>query len=145
MKNKIKPLAKFRIYIWKSSLYYDVFVWKYKKEMLTQGEHIGLRGNNYGAFCSSFRIKKMISGIFRKTRQLGELHFHNKQLGMEVLTHESTHAILNALHEMEFDFSKLREDNKSELVTDREETLCFLVGRFARMIADKLYELGFCK
>lgn len=74
--------------------------------------------------------------IWQKT--LGTIFFHRERLGMEVITHEATHA---AVRWAERRGITIAPDPKAGPATDNEERFCYAVGRIAKQIAGKCHEL----
>jgi len=144
---KSKPIIKFRIYAWKSSLYFNVYIWKYKKEMLAQWNRDDQSiGRGCAAFTHPFTIinfpskKKDPKQRRRMLPICGEIHLCYSDLGTEVITHESSHAAMAILRRKHFWFDKISNDENDNYM-QYEEELCYTVGYFARQIVDKLYKL----
>lgn len=146
-KRKLKPIARFRVYAWKSSLYFMVHVWRTKKEMLDNRVALGLpRLRDCDAHVFSYDAFSVQKG--RRDRKLpivGEIHFYKSCLGTEAITHESFHATASLLRRLKFDFSGLNNEGLTATMRsksmDKEEVVAEVQGRLARAIVTKLYDL----
>src|SRR5690349_3180317 len=106
MKKKNQPIAKFRIYGWKSSLYFRVYIWSYLKDI--RKEYDRNRNNKESsrgvmAFTrpiSRYRVYE--DKTHRITPLVGEIHLHVKNLKTGVITHESVHAAIALLRRLNF-------------------------------------------
>lgn len=86
----VKPLT-FRLYPEGSFLYCEVNIWPNKKTMQT---YTRLRGK-YEACCGgrlSYMIPARGKGRMRRTGLFAEANFNRNRLGIEIMSHELTHA-----------------------------------------------------
>lgn len=85
----IKPLT-FRLYPEGSFLYCEVNIWPNKRAMHA---HTRLPGRNYEACCGG-RMAYAVSsrGTRRRTGLFAEANFNRHYLGVEIMSHELTHA-----------------------------------------------------
>lgn len=147
-KKKVKPLARFRVYAWKSSLYFMVYVWRTKKHMLDNRVKLGLpRLRDCDAHVLSYDVFRCRKGQRdRKLPIVGEIHFYKSCLGTEAITHESFHATASLLRRLKFDFTGLNNEGLSSTmrgnVMDKEEVVAEVQGKLAREIVTKLYDLN---
>lgn len=135
----VEPLAKFRVYGWKSSLYFLVHVWPTKKAMLANRKKEGLRGS-CDAHVMVLDHIRYIPGRPRRLRPIvGEMHFFKGKLGTEVITHESFHATVGLLRRLRFQFSTLDQDSDGKMLGE-EELAAYTIGHLARSIVTRLYD-----
>lgn len=147
MKNKNKPLYKFRIYGWRSRLYIDVYIWKFYKDIYKQWYK--KKENGFHGYCRAFvrtirRYKVYEDETYRIKPIVGEMHLCIKSLGMEVITHESVHAATRLLDRLKFNYKLLALEDEKVTLEQRissEEILSYCVGHFAKQIVDKIYKL----
>lgn len=142
MKKPFKPLVRFRVYPWKCSLYYLVMVWRTQKEMLDYRVSMSLpRLRDCQAHVLSYDLLR--NG--KKMPILGEIHFHRRRLGTEVITHETFHATAALMRRLKFDFASLSENTFNSKTMrdegDREELVALVQGKLARTIVNRLYDL----
>lgn len=141
---KVKPLARFRVYAHRSSLYFMVYVWPTKKAMLDNRPRLGLPRGWCDAHTFSFdeyadKTRK------RKNPIVGEIHFHKRKVhadaGIEAVTHETFHAVASLFRRLKMDFSKLSNEGMKRPKTDSEELIADVQGKMARAIIVKFHEL----
>lgn len=104
---KVKPIS-FRVYPDGRFLYAEVNIWPTKKAMQA---HVKLPGRKYEASCGgreSYIVPPKGKGRMRKTGLFAEANFHNRAIGVEVVSHEFTHAA--------FAFADRRKLNLSDVV-----------------------------
>jgi hypothetical protein len=131
------PVARFRVYAHKSTLYYIVQVWATKKDMHANRAANGLPRTECDAHTYSFDEWTKKGG--RKTPLVGEMNFYARGLFMEGIAHESTHAIASILRRLRFDFSPMNDDDaKPKRGISSEELVALLIGRFAAQLHFKL-------
>jgi hypothetical protein len=145
-----KPIARFRVYVaygrnGQSSLYFMVYVWATKKEMLDNRPRLGLSRSSCDAHTFSYdeyadKTRK------RKNPIVGEIHFHKRKVsadaGIEAVTHETFHAVASLFRRLRMDFSKLTYEGMSRPKTDNEEVIAEVQGKMARAIMTKFHKLG---
>lgn len=133
----LKPLARFRVYGWKSSLYFLVFVWPTREAMLAYER----RTNKYVQDDHDAHVQPIDRVRVYKDRPsrlmpyLGEIHLHKAKLGAGLISHECFHATTALLRRKRFDFSHL---NESTFSMEREEQAAHTQGEFARQITVQL-------
>lgn len=143
----VKPLARFRVYAWKSSLYFMVHIWATKRDMLDNRVRLGLpRLRDCDAHVFSYDVFRESKGKrWRKLPIVGEIHFYKSRLGTEAITHESFHATASLLRRLKFDFTDLNNEGLTATMRsksmDKEEVVAHIQGRLARAIVTKLYDL----
>jgi hypothetical protein len=147
VKRKLKPIARFRVYAWKSSLYFMVHIWRTKKDMLDNRVSLGLpRLRDCDAHVFSYDVFRCRKGQRdRKLPIVGDIHFYKSCLGTEAITHESFHATASLLRRLKFDFTGLNNEGvastmRNKLI-DKEEVVAKVQGKLAREIVTKLYNL----
>lgn len=136
-------LAYFRVFPEPTSrLHYRVRVFESTaalRKYLTRGRLPWRRSlGRYGrAMCSSWQRLK--GG--KMSPDCGEILFVKAWLGMEVITHESTHAAVNWANRIKLTFDRdpiVR--GRSKLASPDEERFCYGLGQLAKQIAARLYE-----
>lgn len=74
---------------------------------------------------------------------LGEMHFHQKRLGTEVVTHESFHATAHLMRRLRFNFARINDDEIDSRSMNRkdegEELVARVQGKLARAIVEQFY------
>ena len=151
MKNKkIAPIVKFRIYAWKSkTLYFHVYIWPRLKDIRNKYDKYN-DGGSYSLMAFVHPVVKVKYKDKTKTKYrtkpiCGEIHLCVKELGMEIITHESTHATMTLLRRLKFDFSKLDINNSGNKYMNNEELVAYCVGHFAKQIVYRIYKFGILK
>jgi hypothetical protein len=145
---KAEPIARFRVYAWKSVLYFLVIVWQHKKDMLDYRVSMGLpRLRDCEAHTISYGVTRISpDGRRRKRPIVGEIHFHKARLGTEAITHEALHATASLLRRLNFDFADLNKEgiegtlSGGSRVMNKEEIVAGINGKMARAIVEGLYE-----
>jgi hypothetical protein len=140
-----RPLARFRVYVWNSSLYFLVIVWPTKREMLDERVRLCLPRASCDAHVFSYDAWTCRKGKpDRKRPIVGEIHFHKQALGSEAISHECFHATLSALCRQKCDFSRLNDQRTNSrtmaLKDDLEETAATMCGRLVRDVVNGLYD-----
>lgn len=148
MKKAAQPIS-FRLYPEGSFLYCQVNIWPSKKAMQA---YVKLPGNKYEACCCGrlvYKIPANRKGRLRRTGLFAEANFHRKRLGVEVMSHEMTHAA--------FAFAERRGLRLGEAVNKAyrvggarmtmeidgpEERFCYALGKMCRQFTQKCYDLG---
>lgn len=146
-KKQVKPIT-FRVYPEGQFLYCEVKIWPTKQAM---HNHLPLSGT-YVASCGGreqYIIPPKGKGRTRKTGLFAEANFHRGQIGIEVVSHEMTHAA--------FAFAQRRNLNLNEIVDKTfraggrnamldihgpEERFCYALGQMCRQFIKKCYDLG---
>lgn len=140
-KEQIKSILEFKVYPNTKSrhLYYLVRVYRTFKELrsLTKLSKETL------AFVDSY----IRSG---NKNECGTINFCIKRLGMELITHESTHAAIRYANRVKRNFvldlgEGVGFQARNDIRWDKEEYICLLVGRIASQINSKFYKNGVYK
>ena len=140
-----KPIARFRVYAWNSSLYFMVYVWATKKEMLDNRPKLGLARGSCDAHTFSYdeytdKTRK------RKKPIVGEIHFHKRKVhadaGIEAVTHETLHAVTSLFRRLNMDFQTLSLEGTERPKEDNEEVIADVQGKMARAIMLKFHKLN---
>ena len=147
----MKPLHTFRVYPEGTFFYAVVNIWPSKAAMY---QYIPL-SRDYSATCKGVeRITVYPKSENRRPRKLGqfaELNFHRRQLGIEVVSHEFTHAAFCLAERRKMDLGSIISDQNWR--TDRkrnqrlnpdgvEERFCYALGRMVNQFTRKCYDLG---
>jgi hypothetical protein len=140
MEQTLKPLRKFRIYIWKTKLYYLVHIWETKEQMY---QYLKSKDNHDYECEAIVRTKELVDVYANGRKQLrpslGEMHFHKNRLELEILTHETVHAVFGYCRRIWCEFSVLNRSNRKEgNVTDLEEGIAYVQGQFNHTLFTKL-------
>lgn len=72
------------------------------------------------------------------SKTLGTIFFHRDQLGMEVVTHEATHAAIRWAEQQKIKIDFVAQGGRA---SDAEERFCGALGRISAQIASKCHEL----
>jgi len=144
---RIKPVT-FRVYPEGRFLYAEVNIWPTKKAMQN---HVRLPGRNYDACCGG-REAYLASadGSTRRTGLFAEANFHRRKIGVEVVSHEFTHAAFSFAERRKLNLSSAISEHKwgkgrSRKILDRdgvEERFCYALGQMVRQFTQKCYDLG---
>lgn len=144
----VKPIT-FRLYPEGTFLFAEINIWPNKKAMQA---HTRLPRRNYEACCGgreAYVVPPKGKGRLRKTGLFAEADFNRHKIGIEVVSHELTHAA--------FAFAERRNLNLGEAVhkefrvgeasetmdTDGpEERFCYALGVMCRQFTQKCYDLG---
>lgn len=142
---KAQPLT-FRIYPDGAFLYVVVNIWPTKKAMYAHGTTV----HNYEATCGGRSVFRFSGERWRKTGMFAELNFTRRALGVEIVSHEFTHA--------GFCWAERRKLNLNDAIDGREfveggdtmqlspdgveERFCYVVGRMCNRFTQRCYELG---
>lgn len=127
----VEPLLKFRIYPDAGRLYFLVSIFADKRDMYSFCKktcETWNEGWDYEAVCHTY-TKLRIGGPSKRTlvsSQIGHMHFYQKKITMEVVTHEAVHAALA--------FYRRRYRKKSLNVMAWEEKLCYAAGIIGKEI-----------
>jgi len=143
---KDKPIS-FRLYPEGSFLYCQVNIWPNKKAMHA---HTRLPNHNYEACCGGreeyvVRKKKRT----RKTGLFAEANFNRHRVGVEIMSHELTHAAFAFAERRKLDLNEAIDktyiENGALVAMQRdgpEERFCYALGQMCRQFTIKCYELG---
>lgn len=137
------PVARFRVYAWRSSLYYVVNVWATKKDLHANRRAMDLPRVDCAAHVAAYDVIRYYGkGDPRRPRKrpiLGEINLWKRRLGAGVLSHECFHATMSLLRRIKYDFRSLEREsvNGEEL----EEIAAMIQGEFVRNITIRLYAL----
>lgn len=148
-------LISFRIYPENRSLYAQVNIWPTKTAMYA---HKPL-GRNHEASCSGQQLiyvppkSKDPKQRRRKIGLFAELNFYRARLGVEVISHEMTHAAFCWAERRRLNLANaIGEHNwqirKHDAVLDQdgtEERFCYALGQMVRQFTQKCYDLGLYK
>jgi hypothetical protein len=143
---EIKPIS-FRVYPDGRFFYCEVNIWPNKASLHKHGPP----GRNYEACCGG-RVMYIVppkreKKPARKTGLFAEANFHRRALGVEVVSHEFTHAAFALAERKRLDLNSAIgdhnwSDDKEVLNQDGvEEIFCYAVGKMVRQFTQKLYDL----
>jgi hypothetical protein len=145
-KRHAKPIT-FRLYPEGTFLYAEINIWPNKKAMHA---HARLPGHNYEACCGG-RIAYQVpaKGRMRKTGLFAEANFNRNRLGIEIVSHELTHAAFAFAERRKIRLEQATDKSFSEgarlAVMEHdgpEERFCYALGVMCRQFTQKCYELG---
>lgn len=150
-RGKPKPI-KFRVYPDGQFLYAEVFIWPTKKAMYATSPI----PRNYEARCGGrelYVIPPKRKGRAQRVRKMGlfaELHFHKRALGIEVVSHEFTHAAFCWAERRKLDLNEAVSQHDWKIGGDKEtldqdgveERFCYVLGRMCRQFTQKCYDVG---
>lgn len=140
----LAPLLSFRVHPDSKFYYCEVNVWPSKKAMYA---HLPLQRNHEAACGARESIDVFPSGRTRRTGLFAEANFYRKRLGVEIISHEFTHAAFAFAERKRWDLNAaLNHDGQAGETMDRdgtEEMFCYALGRMVRQFTAKLYEQGF--
>ena len=102
----VAPIA-FRIYPDGQWLYAVVNIWPTKKSMQAHMK----AGRGYTAICTPLERLRNIGGKWRKIGQFCEINFHQRQIGIGVVSHEMTHAAFSWAARRRISFKSAFEAN----------------------------------
>ena len=145
-----KPIARFRIYPEKRSLYWLVQVWPTEAAMR---RHFRTRGfadlEGTVAQCSTYERYRVRAGRSRKKPFCGEINFHVQELSTRVIVHEATHAALGWAQRMGIAVGRDQEPDESRamangnfLCSDDEERFCYALDSMVGQINDRFHRDG---
>lgn len=148
-KPKVKPEVQFRVYPDGRFLYAEVNIWPNKKSMYESGSI----PKNYEARCGGrelYVIPPKGKGRTRKAGLFAELHFHKRSLGIEVVSHEFTHAAFCWAERRQLNLNEAIQGKEWKIGGDKEtldqdgveERFCYVLGRMCNQFTQKLYDLG---
>lgn len=147
-KQPIKPIT-FRLHPEGSFLFCEVNIWPTKRAMHANTE---ARPKNYAACCGgreSYVVPPKGSGRrMRRTGLFAEANFHRKELGIEVVSHEMTHAAFAFADRRKLNLNAAISEarwNESKNTMDQdgpEERFCYALGQMCRQFTQKCYDLG---
>lgn len=145
-RKSIKPIS-FRLYPEGSFLYCEVNIWPNKKTMQA---HTKLPGHNYEACCGgreAYRIPA--KGRMRRTGLFAEANFNRHRIGVEITSHELTHAAFAFAErrklKLEDAVGKSFHEGGSLVVMEHEgpeERFCYALGQMCRQFTQRCYDLG---
>lgn len=152
-KRKLKPIS-FRLYPEGSFLYCEVNIWPIRRDM---HRHLPL-GPKTVASCGgreSYTVEPKRKGKpqrMRKTGLFAEANFYRDGIGVEVVSHEFTHAAfafadrrkLRLDQVMDREFKHKGRFNTLDL-DGPEERFCYALGQMVRQFTQKCYDLGLYK
>lgn len=153
MYKSAKPIS-FRCFPEGRFLYCEVNIWPTRADM---HNHLPL-GEKTVASCGareSYTVQPKRKGKRRRVRKTGlfaEANFYRDQLGVEVVSHEFTHAAfafadrrkLRLNHALDKEFT--HNGRKNTLDPDGpEEQFCYALGQMVRQFTQKCYDLGLYK
>lgn len=146
-----KPLLRFRVYPEDKFLYAVVNVWPSKKAMYA---YKPLERRHLASCTGQQRIVIPPRGSKARTRKRGEfaeLNFFRGALGVEVVSHEFTHATFCWAERRNLNLNLVMHPDNSQaqsgtLKTDSvEEQFCYALGRMVNQFTQKLYDKGLYK
>lgn len=146
MKRKVQPIT-FRIYPDGTFLYVVINIWPTKKAMYAHGK----AAHDYEAMCggrAAYTVPP--KGKPRKKGLFAEINFSRRALGIEVVSHEFTHAGFCWAERRGLDLNDAIGGREwviggEKMSLDRngvEERFCYVVGRLCRRFTQKCYDLG---
>jgi hypothetical protein len=122
-----------------------VYVWATKQNMLDNRPTLGLTRGSCEAHTTSYN-EFTDKSRKRKKRIVGEIHFHKRMVradaGIEVVTHETFHAVASLFRRLRADFSQLSYEGYRRPKQDNEEIMAEVQGLMARQIMTKFHALG---
>jgi hypothetical protein len=126
-------LAKFRVYPRGRYHFFQVFVWKCRKDMHRALRKACVPTDNHcdGICCCNTTLHVKRNGHWRASGQLGQIHFHARCFSMGVITHESGHA---ALYWAEICKINPMHSDGSGWASKQQEAFCDVLGNIARQI-----------
>lgn len=146
-KQSIKPVT-FRLYPEGAFLFCEVNVWPTKKAMY---DYLPL-GRSHAASCGGreqYLIPPKGKGRMRKTGLFAEANFYKRCIGIEVVSHELTHAAFAFADRRKLALSETVnkeyevDGGKTALDSDCvEERFCYALGQMCRQFTQKCYDLG---
>lgn len=150
---KKKPLHTFRVYPEGTFHYAEVLVWPDQESMLKNGYRTEeIADSNVEGYCVPTRKWKVsANGKCRKTGVFAQVNFFVGCLGMEVVTHEFTHAMFCWADRRELDLSKIPiqsggwNDTGTLPVDGVEERCCYALGKMAKQFVQKATKAGLYK
>jgi hypothetical protein len=142
----MKPIASFRVYPGRKTLFFKVIVWGTAKDLR---RHLGKGHSRTDGACLSHRILRFYpKGDRRKDRLMpciGEIHLHKGGLGVWVISHELTHALLTWMGEMgvAVHVSPMKRINMTGVMRRDcpEEVACYAMGGMMKDVYQRLYKL----
>lgn len=148
---KVKPIS-FRVYPEGRFLYCEVNIWPTKKSMLV---HTKLGGDKYEACCGGregYVVEPKRRGGRQRVRKTGlfaEANFHREAIGIEVISHEFTHATFCFADRRKLPLGECvdkkfeKNDRFNTLELDGpEERFCYALGQMCRQFTQRCYDLG---
>lgn len=147
----VKPVT-FRLYPEGSFLYCEVNIWPTKKAMydylpLNKKQEASCGGRELYIVSPKRRGRPQ---RVRKTGLFAEANFHQKRIGIEVVSHELTHAAFAFADRRNLDLGStigdhLWETSGTNRVMDQdgpEERFCYALGQMCRQFTQKCYDMG---
>ncbi len=104
--------------------YWDVYLWKNKEAMLLNTKD--LTPECGGAHCPLPTLMDPESGELIPLPKAGEVHFINKDLSLEHVAHELSHAMIHRLKILCPSYKKIIEEDDMEA----EEIICYEFGKW---------------
>jgi hypothetical protein len=152
-KRKVKPIS-FRLYPEGSFLYCEVNIWPTCKDM---HKHLPL-GRKTVASCGgreSYIVEPKRRGKpqrLRKTGLFAEANFHKGEIGIEVVSHELTHAAFCFADRRKLPLDQcvnkdFKQDGRNNALDNDgpEERFCYALGHMVRQFTQKCYDKGLYK
>ena len=138
-------IIKFRVYPESvHGFYFDVSIHPTVERMRKFAERTkAMRGNfdnAEAAVCGFSKGEQDENGRIAWSKTLGAMVFYQKRLGMEIITHECTHAALRWMEAKKFNALDRSGDYVEGEASDNEERFCYALGRIAAQIAEKCWE-----
>ena len=139
-------IVRFRVYPESvHGFYFDVEVYPTQKQMQKRAER--LKPHLHGGFMDTdaavLGFSKGYVGadgrcVWSKT--LGTIVFHRERLGVNVISHECTHAALRWMEAMKFNVTDRGENYVEGEASDNEERFCYALGRMTAAIGDQFWK-----
>lgn len=142
-RRQAKPIT-FRVYPEGRFLYCQVNIWPTKRDML---KHTRLPRNTAASCGGRESYKVSATGTMRKTGLFAEANFHRGEIGIEVASHEMTHAAfafaerrkLALAETMDKQFVPNGRFNTLEF-DGPEERFCYALGQMVRQFVNACYD-----
>lgn len=141
--SKTLPALRFRVYPKTASgLYFLVYVWRTKHGLRAAGRRHRLpRPDKMSAFTTIYRIRRYRANDARTLPLCGEIHFCERWLSAEVISHECGHAALGWAERVGLIHGLLKRDERAPLMAGvEEEDFCQALGVMAQQCVTRFYK-----
>lgn len=148
-RRKVKPIS-FRLYPEGLFLYCEVNIWPNKRAML---DHTRLGGTKYEACCGGRVAYKTCKSCkpahMRRIGIFAEANFNRHAIGIEIVSHELTHAAFAFAERRRLDLADAVDkhyatggSSKTMEIEGPEERFCYALGQMCRQFTAKCYKIG---
>lgn len=134
---KLPLLAKCVVYPKGRWFYFNVYVWKRRKDMqqaLQQGQIADV--GHCEAICVSSITLDCTNRSPRMTGCIGQIHFHSESFMVGIITHECGHAALAWARRVGVDLTEPKQ--AGDWASNAEEAFCWVLGNLARQVVLKV-------